>query len=111
MMPETKEEWFKVSVIFIGAVALLWFAWIKPLSIEWQISEETSVHVEALQVSSGTRGTKVFAVSRLDTGKQIFIRIPIDRDVRAGDDIVVNVMVDSKKPNQKRYVLKPKEMP
>lgn len=102
-MPQISDI-IKGGLILSGAALVMWTIFIKPHSYEWQAAGEVQGTVKTLMSNSKVIGQPVInAVVTLENGRQTIIAVPLKSDVRQGDDIILLVQEDAKKPNRKRY--------
>ncbi len=104
-MPLSKSEIFKAGIILCGAMIFMWAVMIRPHSFNWEAAGQTTASVKSLMSNSTVIGQpQIKAVVILDSGQQILVTVPTQSNVRAGDEINLDVQADTEKLSRKRYV-------
>jgi len=94
----------KGGLIMSGAALVMWVFFIRPHSYEWQSAGQAKGTVKTLMSNSKVIGRPVInAVITLENGRQTIVAVPLKSDVRKGDDIILLVQEDTKKPDRRRY--------
>lgn len=94
----------KVAIILFGAVAVIWIFMIRPYTYDWQAARQTTGTVKTLMSNSNViGGAYINALITLEGGASTIVRVPLDEDIRAGYNVVLNVLEDADNPARRSY--------
>jgi hypothetical protein len=101
-----KKDILKAGTILIGAALVMWGIFIRPHSYDWQAAGQTQAMVKTLMSNSKVIGQPVInAVVILEGGQEAIVSVPLNSDIRKGDDIILSVQKDADRPSRRRYQL------
>lgn len=100
----------KGAIILMGAVAVIWVFMIRPYTYDWRAAGQTTGTVRTLMSNSNViGGAYINAVITLEGGSSVIVRVPLDEDIRAGYNVVLNVLEEADNPARRSYEYAPKQ--
>lgn len=92
-----------VGVVIIGFFVWgMWAIFNHVTTKEWNFMENSSGEVTGLR-TTGSRGTIVYTLVKLDEGSNVAVIIPIEYDIRIGRFIVLDKYVNKKNAYEFQY--------